>query len=82
MAGSKRTIRASEIGAFLYCQRAWWYQRKKTPTINTAELAGGQAFHHKHTSQTRGARALRTAAYVLLLLAIMLIILLLTARVG
>ena len=55
MARSKRTIRASEIGSFFYCQRAWWYQRKKIPTINTAELAGGQDFHRLHVHQTRAA---------------------------
>lgn len=66
MARSKRTIRASEIGSFLYCERAWWYQRMKVPTINTAELAGGEQFHHTHVSRTRSARWLRAVAWVLL----------------
>lgn len=69
MARTKRTIRASEIGSFLYCQRAWWYRRQNAPTINTAELAGGEDFHRQHASRTRGARALKLAAWVLLALA-------------
>jgi len=77
MAKSKRTIRASEIGSFLYCQRAWWYHRKKVPSINTAELAGGQDFHRSHVSQTRAARLLKAIAWILLALVLLLALLIL-----
>lgn len=76
MASGKRTIRASEIGTFLYCQRAWWYQRNKVPTINTAELAGGQAFHRTHVGQTRSARWLKAIAWMMLVFALLALILL------
>jgi len=72
MARTKRTIRASEIGSFLYCQRAWWYRRKNVPAINTAELAGGEDFHRMHVGQTRGARLLKGIAWILLALAFIL----------
>jgi len=72
MARTKRTIRASEIGSFLYCQRAWWYRRKNVPTINTAELAGGEEYHRLHVSQTRSARFLKVFAWILLALALIL----------
>jgi CRISPR/Cas system-associated exonuclease Cas4 (RecB family) len=75
MARTKRTIRASEIGSFLYCQRAWWYRRKNVPAINTAELAGGENFHRLHVGQTRGARVLKIIAWILLSLALILVIL-------
>ena len=67
MAKSKRTIRASEIGTFLYCQRAWWYQRKKIPPINVGELAAGQDFHYLHIQQSRSAKILKTLAWILVL---------------
>jgi len=75
MSRTKRTIRASEIGSFLYCQRAWWYRRKNVPAINAAELAGGEDFHRLHVGQTRSARVLKAAAWVLLALALTLAIL-------
>ena len=74
MSRTKRTIRASEIGSFLYCQRAWWYRRKNVPAINTAELAGGEDFHRLHVGQTHGARVLKAAGWILLALALILAI--------
>jgi len=71
MARNQRTIRASEIGAFLYCQRAWWYRRMNAPAINTAELAGGEDFHRLHVTQTRSSRSLMTAAAILMVLALL-----------
>jgi len=73
MTRGKRTIRASEIGSFLYCRRAWWYQRKKAPTINTRELAAGQQFHAEHVSQAKSASFLRKFAWALILGAIILL---------
>ena len=73
MARGKRTIRASEIGSFLYCQRAWWYQRNKAPTINTRELAAGQQFHEEHVSQAKSASFLRKFSWALILAAIILL---------
>ena len=46
-----RRLRASELGSFLYCQRAWWYQKEGIPSQNQAELSGGKVFHHSHARQ-------------------------------
>jgi hypothetical protein len=68
-----RTIRASEIGTYLFCRRAWWYQKQDIPSQNQAELAGGSDFHRRHGRQVVRAGLLRLAGWLLLLLAILLL---------
>ena len=68
-----KTIRASEIGTFLFCHRAWWYQSQGLPSQNQAELAGGSAFHQRHGRQVIRAEFLRLAGWILLALAIILL---------
>ncbi len=48
MSSPKTVIRASEIGTYIYCARAWWYQRKGVESSNQAALAGGTAAHRQH----------------------------------
>ena len=68
-----RTIRASEIGAYLFCQRAWWYQAQGVESQNQAELAGGTAYHHEHGRRGFFAGLLRLAGWALLLGALILL---------
>ena len=47
-AGRRRTLRASEIGAYIFCQRAWWYQSTGQPSENEPDLAAGTQLHDRH----------------------------------
>jgi hypothetical protein len=67
-----RPIRASEISSFLYCKRAWWYQREGAVSTNAEELSEGTDLHYQHGRAVLTAGLIRTLAYGLLLFAILL----------
>ena len=75
-----RIIRASEIGSYLYCARAWWYQQKGTPSSNQAEMTAGTELHRRHGRQVLAAGLTRTLALILLLVALALLAAFCTAR--
>jgi hypothetical protein len=68
-----RPIRASEIGAYTYCKRAWWYQCQGEESENEVEMAVGTAFHKMHGRQVLAARLLQLGGWVILLLAVILL---------
>ena len=68
-------IRASEIGSYLFCKRAWWYQRQDAPSTNTAELARGSRAHTRHWVGYRLSGMLRMLAGGLVGLALILLLL-------
>lgn len=73
-----RTIRASEIGVFLYCQRAWWYLRQGVESSNQGELAAGTELHRQHSRRVMAAGLLKTLAAVLFLAALTILAVYLT----
>lgn len=68
-------LRASEINTYLYCQRAWGYQRQNIPPLNTEEMEGGVHLHEKHAASLRSAIWLRRLGLGLLLVALILLFL-------
>ncbi len=68
-------IRASEIGEYVYCARAWWLRR-----VVGLEPAGrerrehGTTLHRRHGRVVAGSRALLFAAIALMLAAIVLML--------
>jgi CRISPR/Cas system-associated exonuclease Cas4 (RecB family) len=62
-------IRASEIGSYLYCRRAWWYRKQGVESENQAELASGTELHLRHGRKVMAAGMLQFAGYALLLVA-------------
>jgi len=75
-----RTIRASEIGTYIYCQRAWWYQQRGEPNQNQAELASGIEIHEQHGKAVIVTGCLRILAVGILLFALALLVYALTLQ--
>jgi hypothetical protein len=83
MVEERRVIRASEIGEYGYCSRAWWYRHVvKLPAPGSAEQSGrfaaGREAHARHGRSVALSGTLRVLGIGLLLcgLAILSIILL------
>lgn len=68
-------IRASEVGEYVYCARAWWLRR-----VGGLEPSGyerreyGTALHRRHGRAVAGSRALLLLGIALALAAVVLIV--------
>lgn len=67
------TIKASEIGSFLYCRRAWWYQRQGIEPENKGVLAAGTDYHTASGRKVAGAEIMKWIAWIALLAALILL---------
>lgn len=76
-----RTIRASEIGTYLYCRRAWWYKKQGIESANQTELAAGTDLHAKHGRQILASTLTRNVGLLLLMIALVLLVAYCTARI-
>jgi hypothetical protein len=65
-----RIIRASEIGTYQYCHRAYWYQMQGYEPDNKADMTGGSELHERHGRMVFASNCLQVIAYACLLLAI------------
>ena len=74
-----RTVRASEISAYLYCRRSWWYGRQGYESENQASLGAGRSLHAAHGRRVLTSGLQRLLAYLLLLAALVLLTAYLTA---
>ena len=68
-----KTVRASEISSYVYCARAWWYHHQGIESENQGDLAAGTEIHSRHGRTVLASGCLRTAAYALLMLGILLL---------
>ena len=75
-----RTIRASELGNFIFCRRAWWYQTQGVASRNQTELEGGNTFHRQHGREVMLSGLLRVLGWILLLAALAALAAALTAH--
>jgi CRISPR/Cas system-associated exonuclease Cas4 (RecB family) len=72
---SYKWIRASEIGEFVYCRKAWWFRRvkgKKPASIQRLEK--GSRYHRQHGSQVRKGSWMRGLAYVLIFVVVAVLV--------
>ncbi len=65
-----RVIRASEIGAYAYCRKAWWHRLQGVQSENQTEMDAGTAYHAGHGGQVVMAGLLRFVAWLALLAAL------------
>jgi hypothetical protein len=67
-----RVVRASEVGLYAYCARAWWLGRiEGHRPVNLAAMEAGEAAHRAHGQAVLGYYRLRQTVYVLLGLALL-----------
>lgn len=59
------TLRASELVAFSYCQRAWYYDRIGIPHENYPHLLRGSAWHDQMERRSRQSSILLKIGLVL-----------------
>ncbi len=79
----RRVLRASEIGEYVYCHRAWWLGHVQgVENANRARLDAGIARHRAHGARVRRAGWLSRAALVLIWVAVLLALLLLARWAG
>jgi hypothetical protein len=65
-------VRASEIGEYVYCARAWWLHRVQGhASRNVAALQEGQVVHDRHGRDVNTFRRQRRLALVLAALALL-----------
>jgi CRISPR/Cas system-associated exonuclease Cas4 (RecB family) len=69
-----KTIRASDVGSYLYCARAWWYGQKGIESTNQAEMTAGTDIHRLHGRQVIASSLTRALALILLLVALVLLV--------
>jgi CRISPR/Cas system-associated exonuclease Cas4 (RecB family) len=75
-----KTIRASEVGSYIFCARAWWYARQGVESSHQAEMAAGTELHRLHGRRVLASGLTRALALILLLAALMLLAAYCTAR--
>jgi hypothetical protein len=66
MARDRSLVRASDIGAWAFCQRAWWLANVQgAEHENPADLSRGTAVHEAHGDDVRQAHQLRRVGLIL-----------------
>jgi hypothetical protein len=71
MPSSDQVLRASEIGEYVYCHRAWWLHRVQgLESANRPQMEAGTFKHVEHGRAVQRADAMRRAAIILFVIAL------------
>lgn len=77
---SEQTIRASEIGEYVYCHRAWWLKRfGGYRSSYVRELAAGRQYHEAHGALVYRSQLAKQVALLLIFLGTALLVFMLVA---
>jgi hypothetical protein len=80
---SERIVRASELGYYGYCHRAWWLEKVQgVEPANATELEAGTRGHAAHGRGVAFAGGLRALAALALVLALLLALVALAPWLG
>lgn len=81
MSEDRSLVRASEIGQWAYCQRAWWLAHvQRAPHEEPQVLARGVEAHTAHGAGVRRARLRQRAGVVLMMIALCMLLALLIGQ--
>ena len=70
-----RIIRASEIGQYDYCAKAWWLGSiEGVSPSNVQQLQAGTAAHENHGRRVHRASQLQTTAFILVGLGVLILL--------
>lgn len=62
-----KVVKASELGTYLYCKRAWVYQKQGIVSQHQEEFARGNDFHRTHGKKVLLAFLVKLVGWMLLL---------------
>ena len=65
-----RHVRASEIGAFAFCERAWGFAARGEPSERQPDLRAGQRYHERRLQRASASPALRRLGFACMALAV------------
>jgi hypothetical protein len=71
--GTETVIRASDIGLYVFCARAWRLKADGHESQNRAEMATGSEAHRAHGAAVANSQRLRRLSLILFGLAIVLL---------
>jgi CRISPR/Cas system-associated exonuclease Cas4 (RecB family) len=74
-------IRASDIGTYLYCRRAWWYKKQGIPSVNQTEFAAGTQLHARHGRQVLASGITRNIGLLIMMIALVLLVAYCTTKI-
>ncbi len=74
-----RVIRASEIGTFAFCERAWGYAARGELSERQPEMEAGQHYHARQLRRASWLHTVRRVGWACLLLAAAALVIALTS---